>query len=134
MHIQERTIGRVNVKPLPTPVDVGVQQDSSVCRQFGQMDHFCLLLETFTFIHPHIWESDTHRHTLLTIKRLFLISPSTPPCSGWCRGPPSPADVMMDREQEHLHVLRGPVQQHLHLPRILFSSGYYLNTQKPRLK
>lgn len=109
-HTTEMTIDRINMRALP-PVNVGVQQDSRVCGQFGQMDHFGLLLDTLTFVYPHIWQSDTHTdtHTLVTIRTLCVIFQSTSTCSGWCCGASSPAWVMADVEQEHLHVFRGPV-------------------------
>lgn len=63
------TIDSINMRALP-PVNVGVQQDSRVCGQFGQMDHFGLLLDTLTFVYPHIWQSDTHTDTHTHLSRL----------------------------------------------------------------
>ena len=40
-----------------TPVNAGVEQDSRVCGQLGQMNHLGLLLQSVALIHPHIWQS-----------------------------------------------------------------------------
>lgn len=83
------------------------------------MNHLGLLLHSVALVHPHVGQSDANDNTV-TLTCMFNTVGS----------PTQPGLFCVTEAGEDLHVLRCPVQQDLHFPRVLLPFGNYLNTHK----
>lgn len=83
------------------------------------MNHLGLLLHSVALVHPHVGQSDANDNTV-TLTCMFNTVGS----------PTQPGLFCVTEAREDLHVLRCPVQQDLHFPRVLLPFGNYLNTHK----
>lgn len=83
------------------------------------MNHLGLLLHSVALVHPHVGQSDANDNTV-TLTCMFNTVGSPTQSGLFC----------VTEAGEDLHVLRCPVQQDLHFPRVLLPFGNYLNTHK----